>query len=47
MFSSEYTENKVLNITFEPSSSEDHFETKFKATISPSDKGSEKQEKNW
>ena len=36
--SSEHIENKVLTITSESPSSEDHFDTKIQANISPSDK---------
>ena len=35
-FSSEHIENEVLTINYGPQSSEDHFETKFQANISPS-----------
>ena len=38
------TENEVITITSEHSSSEDHFEIKFQANISPSDQSVEKQE---
>ena len=44
MFSSEHIQNKVLTITSEHPSSEDHFERKFQAKIYPSDQSDEKQE---
>ena len=37
MLSLEKTENEVLTITYEPSSSEDNFQRKLQAKISPSD----------
>ena len=46
MFSSEHIENKVLTIiTCENTSLEYHFESKFQARISLSDKSFEKEEK--
>ena len=44
MFSSEPIQNELLTLTFEHPSSEDHFERKFQAKISPSDQNYEKQE---
>ena len=44
MFSSEHIKNKVLTITSELPSSEDHFEGKFQAKISSSDKFFEQPE---
>ena len=37
MCSSEHIQNEVLIITYEHASSEDHFECKFQADISPSE----------
>ena len=44
MISSEHIQIEVLNITSEHPSSEDHFERKSQAKISPSDQIFEKQE---
>ena len=44
MFSLEHIENIVIPFTYEPPSSEYNFETRYQASISPSDKGILKQE---
>ena len=38
MFSSEYIDNGVITLTYEPTSYEYHFETTFQVKISPCDK---------
>ena len=44
MFSSEHIKNEVVNITSEHTYSEDHFEIKFQAKISPSNQNFEQPE---
>ena len=46
MFSSEHIQNEVLAITSEHPYSEDHFDRKLQANMSPSDKKIGKNKKN-